>query len=123
MIDKDEIINLDRLENEAMVKRDLVTLNKILAPSMKLTHMTGYVQPKMEWIDQIQNGYFNYYSSIEENIKDIQIEDNHAELTGQNKVRASLGGSQINTWPLQMKVKFAKENSQWIITDQIASTY
>ncbi len=123
MTDKDEIINLYRLENEAMVKKDLVILNKILAPSMKLVHMTGYIQPKMEWIDQIQNGYFNYISSEEENIKDIKIEDNHAELTGQNQVKASLGGSSAHTWPLQMKMKFAKNNGQWIITDQVASTY
>lgn len=123
MMDKDEIINLYRLENEAMVKKDLVILNKILAPSMKLVHMTGYIQPKMEWIDQIQNGYFTYFSSEEENIKDIKIEGNHAELTGQNQVKASLGGSEVHTWSLQMKMKFAKDNGHWIITDQIASTY
>lgn len=123
MTDKEEIISLYRQENKAMIEKDLVTLNKILAPSMKLIHMTGYVQPKMEWIDQIQNGYFNYYSSIEENIKDIMISDDHAELVGQNQVKASLGGGATYTWPLQMKMEFAKNNGQWIITNQVASTY
>lgn len=123
MSDKDEIINLYRMENAAMVKKDLVTLNRILAPSMTLVHMTGYVQPKMEWIDQIQNGYFNYYFSEEEKIKDIRIKGNYAELTGQNQVKASLGGSKPHIWPLQMKMKFTKKNGQWIITNQVASTY
>lgn len=55
MTDKEIIIKLYRDENIAMVQKNLSRLNEILAPIMKLTHMTGYVQSKLEWIDQIQN--------------------------------------------------------------------
>lgn len=123
MTDRDEIISLYRQENEAMVNKDIVKLNEILASTMTLQHMTGYVQPKLEWIDQIQNGEMKYYSSIEESIKDIVIDGDKASLVGQNKVKASVWGSGIATWPLEMKMEFVKNNGKWIITKQIASTY
>ena len=123
MTDEEEIIQLYRDENMAMVEKDITKLNQILAPGMHLTHMTGYVQPKLEWIDQIQNEQMKYFSSTEENIKDIKVNGNKASLVGQNQVRASVWGGGVNTWPLQMKMSFEKQNGRWIITDQLASTY
>lgn len=123
MSDRSEIIRLYRAENQAMVGKDIATLNKILDQSMTLTHMTGYVQPKLEWIDQIQNEQMKYYSSQEDQIKDIKIGHDAASLIGQNQVRASIWGGGINTWPLQMKVYFKKEHGRWLIAKQVASTY
>lgn len=85
--------------------------------------MTGYVQPKQEWLKQIQNGDMKYYSSKEEKIKDIQIDGNHASLVGQSKVKASVWGSSVSVWPLQMKMEFVKNNGKWITANQVASTY
>lgn len=123
MTDEQQIISLYRKENQAMVDRDINTLNQILAPSMKLTHMTGYVQPKMEWIDQIQNEEMKYYSSEEEAIEDVKIDGNKASLIGKNRVKARIWGGSISTWPLEMKMYFAKENGKWIVTKQVASMY
>lgn len=123
MNDKEQIIDLYRQENTAMVEKDLVTLNKILSENMTLTHMTGYAQPKMEWIDQIQNDEMQYFSSKEENIKDVKIDGNHASLVGQNQVKAKIWGGGVNVWPLQMKMYCSKENGKWIIVKQEASTY
>lgn len=123
MTDKEAIIQLYRDENTAMVAKDINKLNQILATSMKLTHMTGYVQPKLEWIDQIQNEEMQYFSSKEDAIKDIKIDGDKASLVGQNRVQAKIWGGGVNTWPLQMKMYFEKRNDVWIITDQVASTY
>ncbi|WP_040468352.1 nuclear transport factor 2 family protein [Limosilactobacillus gastricus] len=123
MSDEEQIISLYRQENEAMVKKDLVTLNQILAPSMNLVHMTGMVQPKLEWIDQIQNGQMKYFDSQEEHIFDVVIDGDQASLIGQNLVRALVWGGGVTTWPLQIKMEFQKINGQWLITYQIASTY
>ncbi len=123
MTDKEAIIELYRQENQAMVDKDIVKLNEILAPSMELRHMTGYQQPKLEWIDQIQNGEMKYFSSVEENIEDVKIDGNSASLVGQNKVKASVWGSGVATWSLQMKMEFTKNNGKWIIANQYASMY
>lgn len=123
MTDKEAIIELYRQENQAMVDKDIVKLNEILAPSMELRHMTGYQQPKLEWIDQIQNGEMKYFSSVEENIEDVKIDGNSASLVGQNKVKASVWGSGVATWSLQMKMEFTKNNGKWSIANQYASMY
>ena len=123
MTDKETIMQLYRDENTAMVKKDINRLNEILASSMTLTHMTGYVQPKLEWIDQIQNDEMQYLSSKEDNIKDIEIDGNKASLVGQNRVQAKIWGGGVNTWSLQMKMYYEKKNGEWIVTNQVASTY
>lgn len=123
MTDEEQIIQLYRDENTAMVAKDINKLNEILAPTMHLTHMTGYVQPKLEWIDQIQNEEMHYFSSTEDNVKNVEINGDTASLIGQNKVRASVWGSGVNTWPLEMKMRFVKQNGKWIIASQEASTY
>lgn len=121
--DEEQIIQLYRAENEAMVKKDISRLDMILGDRMTLTHMTGYVQPKLEWIDQIQNEEMQYLESKEEAIKDIRVEGNLGQLTGQNLVTAKIWGGSKNVWPLQMKMYFEKNNGRWVISKQVASTY
>lgn len=123
MTDEEAIVQLYRDENKAMVTKNLDKLNEILADSMHLTHMTGYVQPKFEWIDQIQNGEMQYLSSKEDAIKEVQITGNQASLIGQNRVQAKIWGGGVNTWSLQMQMFYRKRNGKWMITDQVASTY
>ncbi|CCG90856.1 nuclear transport factor 2 family protein [Pediococcus pentosaceus] len=121
--DEEQIVQLYRAENEAMVKKDISRLDMILGGRMTLTHMTGYVQPKLEWIDQIQNEEMQYLESKEEAIKDIRVEGNLGQLTGQNLVTAKIWGGSKNVWPLQMKMYFEKNNGRWVISKQVASTY
>ncbi|MCT1175548.1 nuclear transport factor 2 family protein [Pediococcus pentosaceus] len=121
--DEEQIVQLYRAENEAMVKKDISRLDMILGGRMTLTHMTGYVQPKLEWIDQIQNEEMQYLESKEEAIKDIRVEENWGQLTGQNLVTAKIWGGSKNVWPLQMKMYFEKNNGRWVISKQVASTY
>lgn len=121
--DEEQIVQLYRAENEAMVKKDISRLDMILGDRMTLTHMTGYVQPKLEWIDHIQNEEMQYLESKEEAIKDIRVEGNLGQLTGQNLVTAKIWGGSKNVWPLQMKMYFEKNNGRWVISKQVASTY
>lgn len=121
--DEEQIVQLYRAENEAMVKKDISRLDMILGDRMTLTHMTGYVQPKLEWSDQIQNEEMQYLESKEEAIKDIRVEENWGQLTGQNLVTAKIWGGSKNVWPLQMKMYFEKNNGRWVISKQVASTY
>lgn len=121
--DEEQIVQLYRAENEAMVEKDISRLDMILGDRMTLTHMTGYVQPKLEWIDQIQNEEMQYLESKEEAIKDIRVEGDLGQLTGQNLVTAKIWGGSKNVWPLQMKMYFEKNNGRWVISKQVASTY
>lgn len=121
-MDKQQIIMLYRQENQAMIDKDLATLEKILSDDMHLIHMTGYDQSKKEWLEQIKNEQMSYFSSEEECIKDIKIKGNNASFIGQNKVDARIYGSR-NIWNLEMKMFFEKRKSSWVIVRQEACTY
>lgn len=64
-----------------------------------------------------------YFDSKEEHIFNVTIDGDRASLVGQNQVRASVWGGGVTTWPLQMKMDFQKIDGQWMITNQVASTY
>ena len=113
-MDEQQIIELYRAVNQAMVAKDINKLDRILADDMHLIHMTGYDQTKNQWFAQIKSEQMRYYSTKEENIKDIKIEDNKASFIGQSSVDARIYGSR-HTWRLQVKIFFEKPNGEWSI--------
>lgn len=121
-MDEQQIIELYRAVNQAMVAKDIDKLDRILADGMHLVHMTGYDQTKDEWFAQIRSEQMRYYSTKEENIKDLKIEGNKASFIGQSRVDARIYGSR-HTWRLKIKNYFEKRNGEWIIVRQEASTY
>ena len=121
-MDEQQIIELYRAVNQAMVAKDINKLDRILADDMHLIHMTGYDQTKNQWFAQIKSEQMRYYSTKEENIKDIKIEDNKASFIGQSRVDARIYGSR-HTWRLQVKIFFEKRNGKWSIVRQEASMY
>lgn len=121
-MDEQQIIELYRAVNQAMVAKDIDKLDRILADDMHLIHMTGYDQSKNEWFAQIRSEQMRYFSAKEENIKDIRIDGDKASFIGQSRVDARIYGSRY-TWRLQIKNYFEKRNGEWIIVRQEASTY
>lgn len=123
MTDEEQIKELYRRVNRDMVDQDTEDLAKIILPEKFLVHMTGYRQPIAEWISQVGDGQMKYFSAKEENIKDVTVQDDHASLIGQSRVKASVWGGGVNTWPLQIKMDFEKIDDKWYVADQHASTY
>ena len=124
-----EIINKDMKEAKAvvqqlaelMIARDTTAMSKILDNDFTLTHMTGYVQPKAEWLDEVAKESMKYYSAKE--VKHtINVNGHTAEVMIQSMVDARIWGSR-NTWRLQQKMKLEKRNDTWIILSSVASTF
>ena len=63
MDDKQQIEALYREMYQAMVEKDTLKLNQVLADSFVLTHMTGMRQSKQVYIQSRANGMLNYYSA------------------------------------------------------------
>lgn len=114
---------LYRQVNDAMVAKDTKKLAELLEPDTVLIHMTGYVQPVTEWLEQIETGDMIYYSWQEDAIKNIKINGNTASLVGQSRVKARVWGAGPATWRLQIKMDFEKIDGDWKIIKQSASTY
>lgn len=123
MITEETLKNIYRQVNQAMVDKDTAKLAGLLKLDTVLVHMTGYVQPVSEWLDQVDSEEMKYYAWQEETIKDITIDGDRASLIGQSRVKARIWGAGPSTWPLQMKVSFEKVDGKWLVSKQVASTY
>ncbi|MGO1970724.1 MAG: nuclear transport factor 2 family protein, partial [Levilactobacillus brevis] len=87
----------------------------------KLVHITGQVQSKAEWLEQIRLGRMHYFGSHEV-LFQATVTDNQAQVVMRNELDARIYGFR-NTWPLQSKIKLVKGQSGWQIIESQASMY
>ena len=122
MDEKSQIEQLYKKMYQAMIAKDIATLDTILAEGSVLIHMTGTRQPKRQYLHEIENGTLNYYSVEDDEIL-ITVNGTTAEMTGRSRVNAAVYGGGRHTWRLQMKSKLAKTNGRWQFVESKASTY
>lgn len=115
------LIHMYRRLHECLVQGDIDGLAALLAKDFRLVHMTGYDQPRQEWLSQIQSGEMRYFTSIEDSVS-VNITDESATLRGRNRVNADIWGAR-GTWPLQLDIDFVSEGDKCLMTHAIASTY
>lgn len=106
---------------EAMVAGDLAELDSILADDFTLTHMTGYVQSKAEWLEAIESGEMQYHrmETIQAALgTDVTV----PELTARTLTDATIWGSRA-TWRLTLRSWFEPRGDEWVIARTVASTW
>lgn len=122
MNDKEQIEQLYHDMYVAMTRKDTATLNSLHAEDFVLTHMTGMRQSKKQYVAAIVNGTLNYYHAETEHL-DIQVDGNHATMTGHSRVEAAVFGGGRHTWRLQLHFTLRKDSGCWQLTSAKASTY
>ncbi|WP_418606370.1 nuclear transport factor 2 family protein [Georgenia sp. SUBG003] len=55
-------------QRRAMVAADPDALGDLLQDDFTLTHMTGYVQPKTEWLTDVRSGWMTYHD-----VRDVEV--------------------------------------------------
>ena len=115
------IIALYHKQLSAMVEGDTKTLAELLASTFNLTHMTGYVQPKDEWLQQMDEGQFRYYTYAEHDVS-VEISQGHARLKGKITVDAKVYGSRAN-WRLQMDQSYSLHDDHWMTDSSVVTTW
>jgi ketosteroid isomerase-like protein len=118
--DKQKIQSVYQRIDNAMVNKDTETLEKILDDNYVLVHITGYHQPKQEWLEQIENEQMKYYKTMPQKTT-ITIEGNTAILICDTKLDARIYGFR-NTWSMQMKMHFEKRGDNWYPVRTIATS-
>lgn len=106
---------------EAMVAGDLTGLGAILADEFTLTHMTGNVQAKAEWLDAIETGQMQYHR-VETVEATLSTEGTVPAVTARTLTDATIWGSRA-TWRLTLRSWFEPHGDGWIITRTVASTW
>jgi ketosteroid isomerase-like protein len=106
--------------HRAMVAADTGGLATLLTEDFHLVHMTGYDQPRAEWLAHIDSGRMRYFASREERVT-VRVDGDHAQLTGCNQVKADIWGAR-GTWPLQLDICLIRLGGRWRMSSARAST-
>jgi ketosteroid isomerase-like protein len=107
--------------NRGMLERDIALLDQILADDFIATHITGYQQPKQEWLDQINSGEMQYHS-IREIDTDLDVDGQTAVAITRNAVDATINGSR-NTWNLRSTTRYEVRDGSWKIVASTSTTF
>jgi hypothetical protein len=104
-----------------MVAGDVAELASILTDEFTLTHMTGYVQSKSEWLDAIETGQMQYHrmDTVEAT---ISAEGTTPGLTARTFTDATIWGSR-STWRLTLRSWFEPHGDEWVVARTVASTW
>ncbi|NVM98148.1 nuclear transport factor 2 family protein [Arthrobacter sp. SDTb3-6] len=117
----DSIGSLFETMCQAMVAGDIAELDSLLAEEFTLTHMTGYVQSKAEWLDAIETGEMRYHR-METAEAHSSPEGTAPGLTARTLTDATIWGSRA-TWRLTLRSWFEPRGEEWIVTRTVASTW
>ncbi|KWF32679.1 hypothetical protein WL88_25355 [Burkholderia diffusa] len=104
-----------------MVAGDTGCLAAMLTDDFHLIHMTGYDQPRVEWLAHIDSGQMQYHASEEKRVA-VKVAGNKATLIGRNLVKATIWGMR-GTWPLQLDIDLILQNGRWLMCEARASMY
>ncbi|KRE49901.1 hypothetical protein ASG92_26495 [Arthrobacter sp. Soil736] len=106
---------------EAMVAGDVAELDGILSEDFTLTHMTGYVQSRSEWLEAIESGEMQYHR-METVEATVGADATVPELTASTRTDATIWGSRA-TWRLTLRSWFERRGDGWVISRTVASTW
>ena len=105
----------------AMVAGSIQGLNDVLDEHFTAIHITGYSQPKAEWLAQIKAGYFKYHS-VQPQGTTVSVNGTTATAVRRALVDVTISGSR-GTWRLESTTQLARKNGQWTIMTSRSTTY
>jgi hypothetical protein len=109
-------------QRDAMVAADADRLATKLATEFTLTHMTGYVQSRDEWLSQVASGAMTYHSITDVTVYVDDVHTAEPVLTVRTRAHATIWGSR-GLWPLQLEIHLVHDGSAWVASRTVASTW
>jgi Domain of unknown function (DUF4440) len=89
---RDEIAEAYQAYLDAMHHGDTATLDELLDEAFTLIHITGYVQPKAEWLAEIRAGQFAYHAIRQYDLT-VDHNGNTARLVARTVTDATVTGT------------------------------
>lgn len=100
---------------QAMIDKDIDTLDKLTVDEITFTHMSGKKQTKAEFFGEVQNGTLNYYKAVISDIS-ITINGDTAKFSSNTALTAKVYGAK-GTWNLPSKGNYIKVDGIWKATN------
>ena len=107
-----EVLAAYKAIQQAMIDKDIETLDRLYRDGTTFTHMSGKVQTKAEFFGEIADGTLNYFAyDIHE--PQIRVDGDEAALTASVTLTAKVYGAS-GSWTLPVNAHFTRIDGQWI---------
>ncbi|MEY9836290.1 nuclear transport factor 2 family protein [Streptacidiphilus sp. EB103A] len=117
----EDIVRAWHVHRQALIDGDTDTLDRTLAQAFTLTHMSGRVQPKQEWLAQMRDGQFDYHSVQEKNVH-VHVDGDNAHLVARTVTDATVYGTRA-PWHLQLALDFTTVDGRWIAQRAVGTSW
>lgn len=107
-----EVLYTEAKYCQCMVDADIDTMKEIVPNDKTFTHMSGMVQTRDEYFNDIKNGRLNYYNIGIEN-PDIEVDNNEAYITYTSVLDANAYGAK-GVYKMKGTHKFKRIDGEWI---------
>ncbi|WP_162012171.1 nuclear transport factor 2 family protein [Streptococcus sp. S784/96/1] len=111
--DKKEMIVIFGQMRQAMIDKDMATLDAILPDDYVAVHITGRTQTKAEWLADIENDEMTYYDFLDTAYTFSQ-EGDRVLMQVKQRIHAKIYGSE-GTWSVPGDRYFQKRDGKWQI--------
>jgi hypothetical protein len=108
-------------QRRGMVAGDADARGALLADDFTLVHMTGYRQPRAEWLADVRAGAMTYHSMEDVDVS-VDVSGDAPVVTARTRTAATIWGAS-GTWPLQLRISFAHDGTAWVVTGTVATTW
>ena len=109
---KAEVLAAYEAIQQAMIDKDIETLDRLYQDGTTFTHMSGKKQTKAEFFGEIANGTLSYFAYDIHNPQ-ISVDGDEAVLTASVTLTAKVYGAS-GSWTLPVNAHFTKIDGQWI---------
>ena len=106
---------------QAMLAADTAALGALLDAGFTLTHITGVVQPRGDWLADIDARRMVYHSAQEVSLSTSRSGET-ATLVARHAVDATIYGGR-GRWNLQLAADLVRRNRGWVVTKMVAQTF
>ena len=114
--DEMEVLYTQSRYCQGMVDADIDTMKEIEPPDVTFIHMSGMVQTRDEYFNDIKNGRLNYYNITIENPK-INVNGDIAIIDYISVLDANAYGAK-GVYRMSGTHKFKKVNDKWLSTNK-----
>ena len=107
-----EVLDTYKAIQQAMIDKDIDTLDRLDRDGTTFTHMSGKVQTKAEFFGEIADGTLNYFA-YDIHDPQVTVDGDEATLTASVTLTAKVYGTS-GSWTLPVNAHFTKIDGQWI---------
>ena len=114
-MDEQRVIARYQAVQQAMIDKDIDTLDEIILDGTTFRHMSGKTQTKDEYFADIRDGRLDYQSYTMTDAK-VLIDGDDATLTCRVVLTANAYGAQ-GSWPFNVSAHLVRIDGEWYMTN------